>query len=174
MDAFRALYRTDIPWWSLIVRAVVVYGAVLALLRVAGKRQVAQMSMTEFVALLLISNAVQNSMNGGDNSLVGGLILAGMLILLATALAYITFSSPKIEQLVQGRPTLLIHRGKIVHAHLKHELLSVRELRHILRKQGIQQLDEVEEAVLESDGFVSVVKKSEMHEDEYQPRNDVY
>src|SRR5438270_5606910 len=107
--ALHSLLYTDIPWWSLVIRAVVVYVAVLLLLRVAGKRQVGQMGMTEFVALLLISNAVQNAMNGGDNSLVGGLILAGVLIALATLFAYLTFRSSRFERAVQGRPTLLIH-----------------------------------------------------------------
>jgi uncharacterized membrane protein YcaP (DUF421 family) len=175
LDAFRELWHPDIPAWALVLRAIIAYGAVLILLRIAGKRQVAQMSMTELVALLLISNAVQNSMNGGDNSLAGGILLAAVLILLSTALAYATFRNPKLERLVHGRPTMLIHRGKILHEHLARELMTVRELRQILRKQEIQQLDEVEEAVLESDGYVCVLKKNEPRDlyDE-QPRNDVY
>src|SRR5262249_11661962 len=72
----RELFIPDIPWWSLVLRAVIAYAAVMILLRLAGKRQVGQMAMPEFVAVLLISNAVQNSMNGGDNSLAGGLLLA--------------------------------------------------------------------------------------------------
>jgi uncharacterized membrane protein YcaP (DUF421 family) len=174
MSAFHELIHTDIPWWSLVLRAGVVYVAVLLLLRIAGKRQVGQMGMTEFVALLLISNAVQNAMNGGDNSLVGGLLLAVVIISLATGFAYVTYKWPGLEQKVQGRPTLLIHHGKILHKHLAHELLSERELRSMMRKQGIHDLDEVAEAVLESDGFISVVKKSEAESPEYQPRNDVY
>src|SRR5439155_21567945 len=131
------LYLTDISWWARIVRAVLVYVAVLLLLRLSGKRQVAQMGMSEFVALLLISNAVQNAMDGGDNSLIGGIILASALMLLAYGFQYATFRSRKLEQLIQGRPTVLIHHGKILDAHLKRELLNVRELRMILRKQGI-------------------------------------
>jgi uncharacterized membrane protein YcaP (DUF421 family) len=174
MGAFHELFHTDIPWWSLVIRACLVYVAVLLLLRIAGKRQVGQMGMTEFVALLLISNAVQNAMNGGDNSLVGGMILAGVLIALATLFAYATYRSPRLEQVVQGRPTLLIHHGKILTRNLARELLSERELRHLLRKQGIQDLDEIAEAVLESDGFISIVRKSEIVPGEYQPRNDIY
>src|SRR3954470_20528275 len=111
MSALHELFFTDIPWWSLVLRAGIVYISVLLLLRIAGKRQVGQMGMTEFVALLLISNAVQNSMNGGDNSLIGGLILAAVIIALATLLAYLTYRTSGFERLVQGRPTLLIHRG---------------------------------------------------------------
>src|SRR3954469_16944325 len=149
------LFHTDVhdlPWWNLVIRATVVYVAVLLLLRISGKRQVAQMGIVEFVALLLISNAVQNAMNGGDNSLPGGLILAFVLILLASAFAYVTYRCPKIEQIVQGRTTLLIHHGKVLHQNLARELLTVREMQHILRKQGIHEVADIAEAVLESDG----------------------
>src|SRR4051794_5477973 len=95
LAAGQSLFHTDIPWWNLVIRGVVVYAGVLLLLRIAGKRQVAQMGITEFVALLLISNAVQNAMNGGDNSLVGGLILAAVLIALASGFAYITYRWPR-------------------------------------------------------------------------------
>src|SRR5437773_2916629 len=104
MSAFFDLIHLGVPWWNLILRAAVVYVALLLLLRIAGKRQIAQMGMFEFVALLLISNAVQNSMNGGDNSVVGGLILAAVLIVLARSFAYITYRHPHIERLMQGRP----------------------------------------------------------------------
>src|SRR3954465_6135029 len=168
------LYRPDLPWWDLLLRAPVAYLAVILLLRVAGKRQVAQMGMSEFVALLLISNAVQNAMNGGDNSLVGGLLLAMTIVALSAAFQYATFRSRKLEQLIQGRPTLLIHRGRILTDHLKRELLTIRELRATLRKQGIHDLCDVDEAVLESDGFVSVTKKSECEYEMELQRNDVY
>jgi uncharacterized membrane protein YcaP (DUF421 family) len=174
MNALRELYRTDIPVWSLVIRAAVVYVGVLALLRIAGKKQVAQMGMSEFVALLLISNAVQNSMNGGDNSLIGGIILAVTLILLSWGFQYASFKSRKLEQIVQGRPTLLIHRGKILLNHLNREMMTIRELKMILRKQGIHDIHEVCDAVLESDGFVSVTKMSEMQPEIERERNDYY
>src|SRR5438876_3578486 len=168
------LWLPDIPWWHLVVRGVVVYLAILVLLRIAGKRQVAQMGMIEFVALLLISNAVQNAMNGGDNSLIGGLILATVIMLMSRGFQYATFRWRKVEQLVQGRPTLLIHHGKILHDRLKRELLTVRELRTILRKQGVHDLSDVCEAVLESDGFVSVTRKEDLKDEMEMVRNDVY
>ncbi len=164
----------SLPAWNLIARAVIVYLSVLLLLRIAGKRQVAQMGVAELVALLLISNAVQNSMNGGDNSLTGGLILAGALIALSTALEYLTYRSPALERFIQGRPTLLVHHGKILREHLRRELLTIRELRTILRRQGIHDFGEVEEAVLESDGYVSVTRKSEVQQTAELQRNDIY
>ncbi|MDH7603142.1 MAG: DUF421 domain-containing protein [Armatimonadota bacterium] len=155
------LWSVSFPYWEFVVRAVVVYCFVLFLLRLGGKRQVGQMGVGEFVAILLISNAVQNAMNGGDNSITGGLILAAVLIGLSIAVEYLTYKSKKAEVIIQGRPTLLVHRGHIIRRNLDKERLSVRELRVLLRKQGVHDLDDVEEAVLESNGFVSVTRKSE-------------
>jgi uncharacterized membrane protein YcaP (DUF421 family) len=132
------------------------------------------MGMAEFVALLLISNAVQNAMNGGDNSLTGGIVLAAAILVLGYLFQYATFRSRKLERLVQGAPTLLIHHGKLLPDHLRHELLSIRELRAMLRKQGIHDLHDVEEAVLESDGFISITKKAEAPEMADWQRSDVY
>src|ERR1700674_4255221 len=102
------LWTPSFPLWHFILRGSVIYGAILLLLRLGGKRQVGQMATGEFVAILLISNAVQNAMNGGDNSLTAGLVLATVLILLSVAAAYLAYRSKRWEELLQGRPTLLI------------------------------------------------------------------
>lgn len=151
----------DFPWWHLVVRVSVVYAAVLFLLRLGGKRQIGQMAPSHFVALLLISNAVQNSMNGGDNSIGGGLVLAAVLVVMSFLVSALTYYSKDWENFIQGRPTLLIHHGVLVRANLEHELMSLRELRVLLRREGVNDLSEVKEAVLESDGYVSIVRKSE-------------
>src|SRR3982750_1696839 len=108
------LWRLNFPWWHFVIRGVVVYVSIIFLLRLSGKRQVAQMGIAQFVALLLISNAVQNSMNGGDNSLLGGLILAGVIIVLSYAFSVLTYNSKDWENFIQGRPTLLIHHGLLL------------------------------------------------------------
>ena len=138
------------------------YVAVLLLLRLGGKRQIGQMGAGEFVAILLISNAVQNAMNGGDNSLTGGIILASVLIVLSVIFAYLTYKSKRLASLLGGRPTMLIHNGKVLNAHLEKELLSPHELRSMLRRQGIHDPAEIAEAVLESDGQLSIIKKSDL------------
>ncbi|MCL2330374.1 MAG: DUF421 domain-containing protein [Phycisphaerae bacterium] len=166
------LWNLSIPWWNLAIRAIVTFVAVVFLLRIAGKRQVAQLGIGQLVALLLISNAVQNSMNGGDNSLVGGLILAVVLIVLSYLFELITYRSKRLENLIQGRPTLLIHHGKILDDHLRKEFLTVRELRAILRRQGVHNLNEVTEAILESDGYVSIFRKADISEPISDPPHD--
>jgi uncharacterized membrane protein YcaP (DUF421 family) len=155
------MWSISFPWWHLLIRSVVVYVAVLMLLRLGGKRQVGQLNVAQFAALLLISNAVQNSMNGGDNSITGGLISAAVLILLSYVFSFLTYHSKDWENFIQGSPTLLIHHGRLIHSNLRAELMSIRELRVLLRKQGVQDLADVEEAVLESDGFISITRKSD-------------
>ena len=158
------LWHIAFPWWHFLLRGAVVYVAVIFLLRLSGKRQVAQMGIAQFVALLLISNAVQNAMNGGDNSLLGGLILAAVIILLSYAFSVLTYNSKDWENFIQGRPTLLIHHGLLLRENMRREMLNLRELRVLLRKQGVHDIHEVEEAVLESDGFISITRKSEIGE----------
>lgn len=141
---------------ELLIRGAVVYLFVIVLIRLSGKRQLSQMAATEFVAILLISNAVQNSMNGGDNSLIAGLILAVVLVLLSWGISWINFRSKKLRAIFEGTPRLLIRHGQVIPESLKHELISENELRTILRKQGVHHVAEVKAAILESDGTLTI------------------
>ena len=166
----------DVKWWEFVIRASVVYLVVVALLRLGGKRQVGQMGMGQLVALLLISNAVQNAMNGNDPSLTGGIILASVIVFWSYVLELLTSWSKKCENLIQGKPRVLIRKGKVLHEALRREHLSPTELRAALRKQGVHELSVVENAILESDGFISVLRKDEKEEESgwTGERNDVY
>jgi uncharacterized membrane protein YcaP (DUF421 family) len=158
LSEYYSLWRPTLPAWSFLARGSIVYIAVLLLLRLGGKRQIGQMGVGEFVAILLISNAVQNAMNGGDNSITAGLILAVVLIVWSRLIDYVTFKSPHLEALIQGRPRLLIHEGRILNDNLEKELLNIRELKTLLRRQSTE-LENVREAVLESDGSISIIHK---------------
>lgn len=152
------LMTPNVPVVNLIVRGLVVYLSVVILLRVSGKRQMGQMGATEFVAILLISNAVQNSMNGGDNSLTGGLVLACVLIVLSASISYLTFRSSMFRKVFEGTPTLVIRDGKLIEKNLYRESLSEPELHALLRKQGVHHLSEISLAILESDGTLSITR----------------
>src|SRR4051812_1501329 len=119
------------------------------------------MGATEFVAILLISNAVQNSMNGGDNSLSGGLILAVVLIFLSTATSYLTYRSRIFRGIFEGTPTLLIHNGKAIEKNMAKERMSDVDLKILLRKQGIHHIAEVTTGILEADGTLSLTHKND-------------
>jgi uncharacterized membrane protein YcaP (DUF421 family) len=100
-------------------------------------------------------------MNGGDNSLGGGLILAAVLIALSSLISFLTFRSRFFTSVFEGTPTLLIHNAKIVEKNLERERLSESELKTLLRKQGVHHIHEIKTAILESDGTLSITKTDE-------------
>src|SRR5882762_10267695 len=103
------MFNLAIPIWELVARSIIVFAFLLILLRLTGKRQVGQLAPFDLVLLLVLSNAVQNAMNGGDNSLIGGLLSAVTLIALNSLLGYLTYRSPTLEGIIEGRPQVLIH-----------------------------------------------------------------
>jgi uncharacterized membrane protein YcaP (DUF421 family) len=157
------LFIPEAPVVALVVRAVVVYGFLLVALRVAGRRELAQMTSFDLVLLLVISNAVQNSINAGDNSLAGGLFSAATLVALNWLVGYATWRWRRVERLVEGQPVRIITDGRVHVGALRSELLTLSELRSALRKQGIVRISECRQVTLEPDGTLSVVRSGVEH-----------
>ena len=151
------MWNLAVPWWELLVRSVVVYAFLLGLLRLTGKRQVGQLAPFDLVLLLVLSNAVQNSINAGDNSLLGGLFSATVLVGLNYLLGLATYRSKQVEALVEGRPEVLIHNGKLYEAVMARARLTHHELNVALRQAGCASAEEVHLAILENNGAISVV-----------------
>jgi len=152
------LFIPEAPVVALVLRAVVVYGFLLVALRVAGRRELAQMTSFDLVLLLVISNAVQNSMNAGDNSLTGGLVSAVTLVALNWLVGYATWRWRRVERIVQGKPIRIVTDGRVHLGALRRELLTLSELRSALRKQGIMRVLDCKQVTLEPDGTLSVVR----------------
>ncbi len=148
----------DAPLWSLVLRVVVVYAFLVAALRLSGRRELGQMTSFDLVLLLLVSNAVQNSLNAGDNSLGGGLVSAATLFLVNRAVGYAAWRWRWFNRLVQGRPLRLVTDGRVHAGALKLERLTLAELRSALRKQGIARIGDCQRVVLEPDGTLSAVR----------------
>ncbi len=148
-----------VPWWELVLRSVVVYVFLMVMIRVTGKRQIGQLAPFDLVLLLVLSNAVQNSMNAGDNSLLGGLISAAALIGINSLLAFGTQRSKRLESLVEGSPLVLIHNGKLYEKSMGSAGLTRGELHAALRQSGCMAIEEVRYAVMENNGAISVVKR---------------
>ncbi len=127
------MWNLSLPWWEFVARALLVYGFLLIILRLTGKRQIGQMSPFDLVLLLVLSNAVQNSMNGGDNTVLGGMILATTLVLLNSVLGVLTFRYPLAQRLVEGEPEILIFKGKFVKQALEKEELTKDEIEGAMR-----------------------------------------
>jgi len=156
------MWNLGVPWWELIIRSIVVYVFMIIILRISGKRQVGQLAPFDLVLLLVLAKAVQNSKNGGDNSLIGGLISATTLIGLNYAVGTATFRSKKMAALIEGRPQVLIHNGKLYEEVLTSAQLTRHELNAALRQSGCTCIEEVHTAVLENNGQISVTAKSRM------------
>ena len=152
------LLTPDTSLLLLVVRALVVYVFLIIALRVAGRRELAQMTSFDLVLLLIISNAVQNSINAGDNSLGGGLVSAATLLAVNWGLGFATWRWRKVERVVQGRPLRIVTDGRVHLGALRHELLTLTELRSALRKQGIMRISDCKQVVLEPDGTLSAVR----------------
>src|SRR5215475_13223239 len=130
------MWTMALPWWEFLLRGAIVYVFLLVLLRLSGKRQVGQLAPFDLVLLLVLSNAVQNSMNGGDNSVTGGIISATTLVVLNGLVGRLTYNSKKLEKLIEGRPEILIHNGKLYPEILAREKLTHHELNSALRAAG--------------------------------------
>ena len=154
------MWHLTIAWWELILRSTVVYVFLLLILRITGKRQVGQLAPFDLVLLLVLSNAVQNSMNGGDNSLGGGLVSAATLIAVNYAVGYLTYRSKRLEMLIEGRPQLLIHNGHLFPDVMRRVQLTHHELNSALRQNGCSSVEEVHTAVLENNGSISVTRRA--------------
>lgn len=153
------MFTLSVPWWEFILRGIVVYGFLLIGLRLTGRRQIGQLSPFDLVLLLILSNAVQNSMNAGDNSLLGGLISASTLIVLNFLLGMLTSRSRYAERWVEGRPQILIHNGQLHRDVMAAADLSKHDLETALRQAGCTRLEEVKWAILETNGVISVLPR---------------
>ncbi len=139
-------------------RTLVVYAVILLGVRLSGKREVGQMTPFDLTLLLLLSNAVQTAMTGPDTSLIGGIVAAATLLILNYIIAEYSGMNRKFRKWVQGSPSLLIHDGKVIDAHMAREHVSLDELQRALREHAIGSITDVMIGVLEVDGSISLVK----------------
>ena len=150
------MWNLAIPWWEFIVRGLIVYAFLIGLLRLTGRRQIGQLAPFDLVLLLVLSNAVQNSMNGGDNSVMGGLISATTLVAANWLTSYATFRNKRLARAIEGRPQVIIHNGHVYEDVMQREQLTHSELDAALRAAGCACVEDVHFAVLENNGQISV------------------
>jgi uncharacterized membrane protein YcaP (DUF421 family) len=143
-----------------IIRPLFIYLFLIIALRVAGKREMAQLNTFDFVVLLLLSNTVQNAIIGNDNSVSGGIIGAISLLVVNFIIAKFLFKHPKIDEAFEGKPDMLIVNGKINRDRLSKELITEAELEIAAHKQGIEFLADIETAEIDPDGELFFVQKT--------------
>ena len=150
------MWEPSLSLLEFVARAAIVYVFLLIGLRVCGKRQTGQLAPFDLVLLLVLSNALQNSMNGGDNSVTAGVVLSLTLVGANWLVGWLTFRSKRLSRLVEGRPEVLIHNGVVFRDVMERERLTQEELDSALRRAGCACVDDVHFAVLEPNGQVSV------------------
>jgi uncharacterized membrane protein YcaP (DUF421 family) len=129
------------------------------LVHIAGKREIAQLTSFDLVVLLLLGNVVQNAIIGNDDSLLGGLVGAAVLLAANYLLVRYAFFHPRFGRLLQGRSTTLVEDGRIDHRALRRELISRPQLASVLRREGLDGIEDAEHVVLDPEGTLTPTKK---------------
>jgi uncharacterized membrane protein YcaP (DUF421 family) len=153
------MFHLMLPVAEKILRPIVVYAFLIIGLRLAGKRELAQLNPFDLVVLLTLSNTVQNAIIGDDNSVTGGLIGAATLLLLNYAVVRFLFDHEKLDRLVEGEPDVLIEKGVVRQDRLRTELIPLHVLESAAHKEGFASLNEIDRAILEPGGSIAFFAK---------------
>jgi uncharacterized membrane protein YcaP (DUF421 family) len=161
MDAriWSDMFNLGLPVLEKILRPAVIYIVLIVGLRLAGKRELAQLNPFDLVVLLTISNTVQNAIIGDDNSVTGGIIGAATLLVVNHVVVRFLYGHRRLDELVEGNPDLLIEDGQIRLERLKGEVITLAELETAAHRQGFASLAEVERAVNEPGGGIAFIRK---------------
>lgn len=153
------MFELTAPWWELPARAAVIYGALLVLVRVSGKRTVGQFTPFDLLVVMLLSESVSSGLNGSENSVTGGLLAAGTLLALNVLVALLTSRSMKLQRLAEGDPVLIGRDGRWFMDSLRRNHVPPGDVERALREADCD-LADMKFAFLEADGGISVLKAS--------------
>jgi uncharacterized membrane protein YcaP (DUF421 family) len=145
------------PYLDIILRSIAVYVFMVVALRIFGKKELSQLNTADVILILLISNSVQNAMVGSNSSLEGGLVAALVLFTFNYILKKIMYKSKAFNDLLQDKPLILIHDGKVDFKALAKLEISSDELEEVIREHGVETYKEVRLAMMEIDGNISVI-----------------
>ena len=150
------LWVMTAPWWHFVLRGVLIYILVMVLLRASGSRAIGQFTPFDMILLILIGNAVQNGINGGDNSITGAVVMAVTLMVLNYLVALGSARSTRFRGLVEGVPTLLAENGKVDQRALRRELVSNADFLNAMRIAGCSDVKLIRRATLEPNGHIVI------------------
>jgi uncharacterized membrane protein YcaP (DUF421 family) len=151
------MFDLNLPWWEYLARGVLIYVALLVMMRLSGKRTIGQFTPFDLLVVMLLSESVSPGLTGGDDSVAGGLIVAATLVALNVAVAFITARSKKAADLVEGTAVLLGRDGKVFHAALRRNHVAESDLEQSLREADCP-LENMKYAFLEADGKITVLQ----------------
>ena len=157
--AFDGMFDLAMPWWAFVLRACIVYFILLALIRASGKRTMGQFTPFDMLLVVLLGNAVQNALLGQDTSVGGGLLLAVTLLALNWLVGLVSARSARMEALVEGVPELLARDGQVYKDVLRRELISRADFDKAMRESGVEDIEDIRMAVLETNGHITLVTR---------------
>jgi uncharacterized membrane protein YcaP (DUF421 family) len=157
--AIRDMFLLGVPILEKVVRPWLVYSFLVVGLRLAGKRELAQINTFDLIVLLTLSNTVQNAIIGDDNSVTGGVIGATSLLAINYVVVRFLFRRARLDRFLEGKPTTLIEGGKLMHKNMRRELITEPELLAAAHKQGYRGLRDIEHATLETGGSITFIGK---------------
>src|SRR3954462_458358 len=166
-DTPPVLFHMGITVGEKLLRAVIIYLFLLAVLRLLGKRELAQQDTLDILVLLLVANAVQNGIIGNDNSVTGAIVGALALFAINFSFKALSYRFPWADRVFECSPSYLIRDGQLVGSTMRREQISKPELRSIARRQGYESLDDIGTAILETDGTISFARMGV----EYRPED---
>ena len=155
----RDMFVLGVPILEKVLRPWLVYVFLIVGLRLAGKRGLAQLNTFDLIVLLTLSNTVQNAIIGEDNSVTGGVIGATSLLVINYVVVRFLFRRMRLDRFLEGSPTPLIERGRLVRKNLERELITEAELQAAAHRQGFRDLSEVERAIIEAGGSIAFIGK---------------
>lgn len=159
------MWSPGVPVLEKIIRPIIVYLFLVIAMRLAGKRELAQLSTLDLIVMLTLSNAVQNAIIGNDNSVSGGVIGATSLLLANYLATRIMFRHPTIDRVLEGEPTPLVEHGQMLRHNMDREMITEEELMSAIRRQGIDHLSDVEKVILETGGTMSIFQREPTQEE---------
>jgi uncharacterized membrane protein YcaP (DUF421 family) len=145
---------------DLVLRAIAVFVFLYVLTRVIGKRELGKLQPFDLMLLIVLGDAVQQGMTQDDYSLTGALLIVGTFAVLQVALSWLGYRFPRARPILEGEPIIVLQDGKTVERNLKRERLTIDDITEGARKQGIAHLDDVDYAILETDGTLSFLEKA--------------
>jgi uncharacterized membrane protein YcaP (DUF421 family) len=152
------MFDLSLPWWEFITRGVIVYCALLVLVRVSGKRTVGQFTPFDLLVVMLLSESVSNSLSGGDDSVAGGLLIACTLIALNILMAWLSSRNRKLAAVIDGESVLLGRNGRVYPEVLKKCHIAERDVQQALREADVE-LEKARCIFLEADGSITVLEQ---------------
>ena len=162
---WKSIFLPDLPLLEIILRGSVMYIALFILLRLVLKRQTGDLRMTDLLLITLIADASQNGMAGDYKSIPDGILLVSTIMFWDYTFDWLAFRFDSFQRLIEPPPLPLIKNGKLLRRNMRSELITEDELMSQLRENGVEQVEQVKEAYVESDGRISVLKRGQKNSD---------